>query len=87
MRIHENDTPDVLFMAVGDDEFELPICVRDSVISLAHKMGLEPWRLQKAFTQSKSGVVKPTYRDFRCMRIDSRTGEIVVGSLQKYLKS
>lgn len=87
MRIDENYTPDVLYMAVGVDEYELPICVRDSAISLAHNIGVEPWRLQQAFAKSKSGVVKPTYRDFKCMRIDSRTGEIIVGRLQKHLKS
>lgn len=87
MHIDEIDMPAVFFMAVQADEYELPICVRDSVTSLAHRIGMEPWRLHNSLVRSRSGIVKPTYRDFKCMRINSRTGEIIVGSLEKYLKS
>lgn len=87
MRVYEAKEPAVYYMAVKADKYELPICVRDSVTSLAHRIGIEPWRLHNSLVRSKSGIVKPTYRDFKCMRINSRTGEIIVGSLEKYLKS
>lgn len=87
MRVNETNEPAVYYMAVKADEYELPVCVRDSVTSLAHEIGVEPWRLQAAFMQSQTGIVRPRYCGIKCMRVDSKSGEIIIGGIKKHFKS
>lgn len=87
MRVYETSEPAVYYMAVKADKYELPICVRDSVTSLAYEIGIEPWRLQAAFMQSQTGIVRPRYHGIKCMRIDSESGEIIIGGVRKHFKS
>lgn len=88
MRTYKNDLlPDVLYLAISADKYELTRCVRDSVTSLAYAIGMEPWRMQEAFLKSQSGVIKPPVPGIKCIRIDSHTGETIVGGLRKHFKS
>lgn len=78
-------TPEVLYMAVTDDRYELPVCICDSLVGLGHQLEIEPWKIQKAFFESRSGVVTPRGRGIKYQRINSRTGEIIVGGLKNKL--
>lgn len=75
-------TPDVLYMAVTNDAFELPVCVCDSAVGLAFSLEMEPWKVQKAFMESGSGVITPRGRKIKYQRINSRTGEIIIGGVK-----
>ena len=81
--------PRVLYVAVTNDDFELPLFVGDSASELNYWLnsGRSPNAIWSALVQSKTGVVKTKDRQFKYYRMDSRTGKIFVGSLPPELAS
>lgn len=75
--------PEVLYMAVTNDKYELPLCVCENVTGLSHRLGIEPRKIQKALLESPSGVIIPRMGGVKYFRINSRTGETIVGGIKK----
>lgn len=57
-----------LYLYVTPDEYELPICVSDSVTKLVNKLGLNKSSVESIFSRIRSG--KYTSRKFKIVEVE-----------------
>lgn len=73
----------LVYMAVTDDKYELPLFICDTEKELRTYLGYSPdYTLANRFYRSPTGVVR-SHKGVRYFRMNSETGKIYTGKLPK----
>ena len=67
-------------MVVTNDKYELPLYVADSFDELAEwLLGLGIHACKNSFRKSATGIVRSANKKVKYLRINSQTGEVIIG--------
>ena len=73
--------PEVYYMAVSADEYELPVFVGDTAAELAIFLEIRTTSVLSSLCRSPDGCVTTMDNRLKYFRMDADTGEIFVGKL------
>ena len=77
MRGSMTPCPRVLYMAVTDDIYEMPVAVCDTAQELARTLGRGPATVYSLLSRSRDGVAFMRREGLKLFRMDADTGEVV----------
>lgn len=78
--------PRVLYVVCTNDKYELPLYVCDTSVELSRQLHYSNCAVSASLSRSHTGVCRTKNRKYKYYRMDSDTGEIIVGKLPKHLK-
>lgn len=77
----EEELPRVLYIVATNDRFELPVYTCESGVKLGRWLGIRSSSIACSLIHSAHGKAHTMDKKFRYFRIDTRTGETLVGRL------